>query len=122
LIDAGIARVVYAVTDPNPIASGGAERLRAAGIDVTGGVAEAAARQLARYFLHHVETRQPWVIAKSASSLDGRVATRTGHSQWITGDDARRAGHRLRQATDAILVGIETVLADDPARVTTFKR
>lgn len=115
LIDAGIARVVYAVTDPNPIASGGADRLRAAGIEVTGGVAEAAARQLARYFLHHVETHRPWVIAKSASSLDGRIATRTGHSQWITGDDARRAGHRLRQATDAILVGIETVLADDPA-------
>lgn len=115
LIDAGIARVVYAVTDPNPIASGGAHRLAAAGIDVVSGVAESAARRLARFFLHHVETQRPWIIAKSASSLDGRIATRTGHSQWITGDDARRAGHRLRQATDAILVGIETVLADNPA-------
>ena len=115
LIAAGVRRVVYAVTDPNPIASGGAGRLRAAGVEVVGGVEEAAARRLARFFLHHVETGRPWVIAKSASSLDGRVATRTGHSKWITGDAARREGHRLRQAVDAILVGIGTALADDPS-------
>jgi len=115
LIDAGIARVVYAVTDPNPIASGGAAALEVAGIQVLGGVEEPAARYLARAFLHHVETGRPWVIAKCAMSLDGRVATRDGHSRWITGAAARLAGHRLRQSVDAILVGAGTVLADDPA-------
>lgn len=115
LISAGVARVVYAVTDPNPIASGGADALRAAGIRVDGGVEEAAARYLARAFLHHVETGKPWVIAKSATSLDGRIATRSGHSQWITGDAARLEAHRLRQAVDAILVGAGTVASDDPS-------
>jgi len=115
LIDAGIARVVYAVTDPNPIASGGAAALGAAGVQVHGGVEEAAARYLARAFLHHVETARPWVIAKCAISLDGRIATRSGHSRWITGPASRLAGHRLRQSVDAILVGAGTVLADDPS-------
>jgi len=115
LVDAGIARVVYAVTDPNPIAAGGAAALAAAGIRVDGGVEEISARYLARAFLHHVETGRPWVIAKFATSLDGRIATHAAHSRWITGAAARRAGHRSRQAVDAILVGAGTVLADDPS-------
>ena len=115
LIDAGIVRVVYAVPDPNPVAAGGGATLRAAGVDVTVGVLEREARTVARGFLHHVATGRPWVVAKYATSLDGRIATRTGDSRWITGPEARAAGHRLRHETDAILVGVGTVVADDPA-------
>ena len=115
LIDAGIRRVVYAVADPNPVAAGGGATLRAADIDVTVGVLERDARTVARGFLHHVATGRPWVVAKYAMSLDGRIATRTGDSRWITGPEARAAGHRLRHELDAILVGVGTVVADDPA-------
>ena len=115
LIDAGVSRVVYAVADPNPVAAGGGATLRAAGIDVAVGVLEREARTVARGFLHHVATGRPWVVAKYATSLDGRIATRTGDSRWITGPEARAAGHLLRHELDAILVGVGTVVADDPA-------
>ena len=115
ILAAGIRHVVYALDDPNPAAAGGAEALRRAGVEVTQGVEEEAARALNRFFLHHVETARPYVIAKSACSLDGRVATRTGESRWITGPASRRRGHELRQAVDAIVVGADTVIADDPS-------
>ena len=115
IIDAGITHVVYAMADPNPRAAGGAQRLREHGIKLTQGVLEASARFQNRFFLTHLDTGKPYVIAKSASSLDGRIATRSGHSQWITGPEARQRGHQLRQAVDAILVGADTVRADDPA-------
>ncbi len=117
LIDAGVARVVYAAADPNPRARGGAEVLAAAGVEVLGGVEAAAAHdQNAAFFhLHGAKGDQrPWVELKLAMSLDARIADATGRSSWITGEEARAEVHRLRAAHDAICVGIGTALADDP--------
>ena len=115
LMAAGIAHVIYALADPNPRAAGGANWLQAQGVKVTMGFLEKEARCQNRFFLKQVMKRQPYVIAKSATSLDGRIATRTGDSQWITGEAARQRGHELRQAVDAIIVGADTVIADDPS-------
>jgi len=115
IIDAGITMVVYAVADPNPAATGGATLLEAAGVEVIHGILESQARQMNRFYLHFQAQKQPYIVAKYAASLDGRIATRTGHSQWITGPQARRRGHELRQAVDAIIVGSQTVIDDDPA-------
>lgn len=115
LIDAGIARVVSAVEDPDPRVSGrGHEMLRAAGAEVSTGVCAAEAKALNLGFFKHRLSGVPLVTVKIASSLDGRMALANGASQWITGPEARRAGHGLRAAHDAILTGIGTVLADDP--------
>ena len=115
LIAAGIARVVAAVEDPDPRVSGrGLAMLRAAGIRVdVGPCAEEAAELNAGFFLR-IKQGRPLVSLKLATSLDGRIATRTGDSRWITGEAARRRGHGLRAAHDAILVGTGTALADDP--------
>lgn len=113
LIAAGVAEVVYAVPDPNPLAAGGAERLRAAGLKVRH-VPMAEADRLARPWIYSLRAPRPWVTAKLAMSLDGRTATRSGASKWITGELARGRGHDLRQVSDAILIGVGTVLADDP--------
>jgi diaminohydroxyphosphoribosylaminopyrimidine deaminase / 5-amino-6-(5-phosphoribosylamino)uracil reductase len=116
LVDAGIARVVVGVEDPDPqVAGRGLARLRAAGVEVdVGCLAEAAADQLAPY-LHHRRSGRPWVVLKLAATLDGRIAAPDGTSRWITGADARRDVHRVRAESDAILVGAGTVRADDPA-------
>lgn len=116
VLEAGVARVVVALTDPDPkVAGAGLQRLRDAGVEVELGVgAEAAASQLAPY-LHHRRTGRPWVVLKLAASLDGRTAAPDGTSQWITGEEARLDAHRLRADSDAILVGAGTVRADDPA-------
>jgi len=112
---AGIARLVYATPDPNPKATGGAERLRSVGLLVEGGVEREAADQLNAAFLHRfAEVERPWVALKLALSLDARVADREGRSAWITGEEARAEAHRLRAGFDGIAVGIGTVLADDP--------
>lgn len=115
LIDAGVARVVYALDDPNPIAGGGADRLRAAGIDVTSGVLADEAEELLRPWLTSVRLGRPFVTVKWASTLDGRAAAADGTSQWITGTAARQRVHEQRGTHDAIAVGTGTVLADDPA-------
>lgn len=116
LVKAGVARVVAAVQDSDPRVSGkGYDILRAAGIAVTTGVmADAAARDHAGFFLRLGQGR-PWVTLKLALSLDGRIATATGESQWITGPEARRAVHALRARHDAVMVGAGTARADDPA-------
>ena len=114
LIEAGVAEVIYALPDPNPLAAGGAARLRAAGVPARPGPCENEARELVRPWLHGLTSPLPWVTAKIASTLDGRTATRTGESKWITGEAARARGHDLRQASDAVLIGGGTVLADDP--------
>jgi len=115
IIDAGIRHVVFATTDTNPSAGGGAAFLAQQGIDVTAGVLEDEAIHVNRYFFHHVKTGLPFVVAKTATSFDGRIATHTGHSQWITGPEARQRGHELRQSVDVIMVGADTVLKDDPS-------
>lgn len=113
LIEAGVARVVYAVPDPNPLARGGAERLREAGI-VVDRLVHAAADELARPFIKRVTTGLPWVTAKWAQSIDGAVALADGDSRWISCARSRRMVHRERGRVDAVLTGIGTVLADDP--------
>ncbi len=115
LIAAGVRRVVAALADPNPIAGGGVDRLRAAGIAVDVDVAADRARRVHEVFLHGLTHDRPVVIAKTASSIDGYIADHTGASRWITGPGAREAGHRLRAEVDAVLVGSGTALADDPA-------
>ena len=114
LIAAGIARVVYARADENPAKAGGAAALRAAGIDAVLSAESPTASRLSEPFLKRVRTGTPWVIAKWAQTIDGRVATRTGESKWISGEWARRRVHALRGRVDAILTGIGTVVADDP--------
>ncbi len=114
IIRAGVRRVVMAMHDPDRQAAGGANRLRAAGVEVSEGVRGAEARRLNEFFTTHRLTGRPFVSAKFAASLDGRIATRTRDARWITGDRARAHGHRLRHRYDAILVGSGTVLADDP--------
>ncbi|MFP5320728.1 MAG: bifunctional diaminohydroxyphosphoribosylaminopyrimidine deaminase/5-amino-6-(5-phosphoribosylamino)uracil reductase RibD [Acidimicrobiia bacterium] len=116
LVEAGIRRVVVAVTDPDPRVSGqGIERLRAAGVDVTVGPgAEAVERQLQAY-LHQRRTGRPYVVLKLAATLDGRTAAPDGSSRWITGAAARADVHRLRAESDSIVVGAGTVRADDPS-------
>lgn len=114
LLEAGVARVVAAVADPHPLARGGLDVLRAAGVDVELGVeGEAAARQN-EVFLHVAASGRPFVTCKTAVSLDGRIAAADGTSQWLTSAPARQHAHALRAAADAVVVGSGTVLADDP--------
>jgi diaminohydroxyphosphoribosylaminopyrimidine deaminase/5-amino-6-(5-phosphoribosylamino)uracil reductase len=115
IIAAGVARVVAAVADPSPEAGGGAQRLRAAGIDCMVGSLEAEARELNAPFFHSFTSDRPWVTLKLAVSLDGAIADASRKPGRLTGDDARRETHRLRAGHDAIAVGIGTALADDPA-------
>lgn len=115
LLDAGIARVVYAQADPNPAATGGAARLRAAGADVVGPACPDEARALNPVWTRAMELGRPYVTWKVAASLDGRTAAADGTSRWITSAAARRDTHRRRGAVDTVLVGTGTLLADDPA-------
>ncbi len=114
LISARVARVVFAREDPTPGKGGGAARLREAGIAAERSNACPLATGLSAPFIKRATTDLPWVIAKWAQTIDGRVATRAGESQWISGTRARARVHRLRARVDAILTGIGTVLADDP--------
>lgn len=115
LIDAGIARVVFALADPNPPAVGGATALADAGVEVVADAAPDRAREVHEVFLHGIATGRPLVIWKAAMSLDGRIADADGTSQWITSETTRLEGHRLRAEVDAIVVGSQTAVADDPS-------
>lgn len=116
IIAAGIARVIVGLRDPNPLVAGrGIEQLKQAGIEVEVGVLEKALSHQNRMFLTGMEKKRPRVLMKAAMSLDGKIATRTGSSKWITGPEARAEVHRMRHEWPAILVGIGTVLADDPS-------
>ena len=119
IIESGIKRVVAAMKDPNPKVSGrGFEILKNAGIDVEIGVLEAESRALNEVFLKFITKKLPFVTLKFASSLDGKIATFSGESQWISCEESRKYAHHLRDINDAILVGIGTVLADNPSLTT----
>ena len=116
LIRAGVAKVISAMRDPNPLVDGsGNHKLKAAGIEVQTGLMESLARNLNPGFISRFERSRPWVRAKIAGSLDGRKTGPDGESKWITSEHARADGHRWRARASAILTGIETVLADDPS-------
>src|SRR5690625_3837725 len=119
IIETGITRVVVAAFDPNEkVAGSGVAKLKQAGIDVDVGVLQKEAEQLNEAFFHYIITKTPFVTVKTAITLDGKTATVTGESQWITGEEARLDVHRYRHLHDAILVGVNTVIADDPSLTT----
>jgi diaminohydroxyphosphoribosylaminopyrimidine deaminase/5-amino-6-(5-phosphoribosylamino)uracil reductase len=114
LVDAGVRRVVFAQADPNPLAAGGAEALRAAGLDVAGGLMEEAARRVNRAWTFALDHGRPFVTWKFAASLDGRSAAADGSSRWVSNAAARRDTHVLRGECDVVLAGTGTVLVDNP--------
>lgn len=114
LIAAGVERAIIACTDPNPIAAGGIGRLRSAGIAVEVGLLRSDAEAVNIVWLSAIRRRRPYVVAKAAMSLDGRIALASGESRWISGERSRAESHRLRAACGAVLVGRGTVEADDP--------
>jgi diaminohydroxyphosphoribosylaminopyrimidine deaminase / 5-amino-6-(5-phosphoribosylamino)uracil reductase len=119
ILDAGVARVVSASMDPNPLVNGkGLERLRAEGVAVWTGVLESEADALNRPFFKSMRTGLPFVTLKVAATLDGKLASASGDSRWVTGDEARADVHRLRSGVDALLVGAGTVRADNPQLTT----
>ena len=119
ILRSGVQRVVVAMQDPNTdVKGGGIDFLKKNGIDISLGICETKAKRLNEIFVKYIRTKRPFVILKCAATLDGRIATRTGDSRWVTNEQSRGAVHRLRHAVDAILVGIGTVNADDPSLTT----
>ena len=114
ILDAGLARVVIGCPDPAPHVAGAVDRLRSAGVHVDVGLMEGECTALVADFAKHIRTGLPFVTLKAAVTLDGKIATRSGDSKWITGEEARTEAHRMRDRSDAILVGVGTVLSDDP--------
>lgn len=120
ILRAGVRRVIVGARDPNPQVQGIAT-LKAQGVEVISGVLQEACSRLNEAFNFAIVEHRPFVVLKAAMSLDGRIATHTGHSQWITSAQAREAGHHLRNELDAILVGVKTVLADNPSLTARFE-
>ncbi len=119
IVDANINRVVVAMKDPNPdVKGGGIDYLKQHGIDIVLGVCKDKAKKLNEAFIKYVGTKRPFVIIKCAATLDGRIATKTGDSRWVSGKESRAFVHRLRHAVDAIMIGINTVKQDDPSLTT----
>ena len=123
ILSSGIKKVVVGMKDPNPKVSGdGCGFLAEKGVEVRTGVLESECRRINEAYLNFVSTGRPFVVAKSALTMDGWTATVTGHSRWVTNEKSRRFVHRLRDRLDGVLVGVGTVLADDPMLTTRLKR
>jgi diaminohydroxyphosphoribosylaminopyrimidine deaminase / 5-amino-6-(5-phosphoribosylamino)uracil reductase len=123
ILESGVTRVVVAMQDPNPDVTGGGIRfLREKGLQVDVGIEEKQATRLNEFFIKYVQTKRPFVILKTAATLDGRIATRTGDSKWVTGPSARNFVHTVRHAVDGIMVGLGTVNQDDPSLTTRLER
>jgi len=123
IIEAGISRIFVGMEDPNPkVAGKGIARLRDAGLDVIVGILEEYCRQLNEAYIKYITTNTPFVTLKIAASMDGRIATHAGHSHWITNEKSRCYVHRLRDENDAILIGIGTLLQDNPKLTTRLPR
>jgi len=123
ILKSGIRRVVVGMKDPNPqVIGGGCDFLKSRGVDVTTGIMEADCRRLNEDFLKLATAGRPFVIGKSAMTLDGWTATSTGHSKWVTNKTSRAFVHSLRDRVDAVMVGVGTLLADDPSLTTRLKR
>jgi diaminohydroxyphosphoribosylaminopyrimidine deaminase/5-amino-6-(5-phosphoribosylamino)uracil reductase len=123
ILKSGIKRVVVGMKDPNPdVEGGGCAFLSRMGLAVETGILEEKCRRLNEAFIKYIELRVPFVIVKSAVTMDGWIATKKGHSKWITNEKSRHFVHRLRNSVDAILVGVGTVIADDPSLTTRLKR
>ncbi len=119
VVTAGIKRVVAAMNDPNSgVKGGGLDYLNTHGISITVGVCEKQAKKLNEVFIKYVRTKRPFTIIKCAATLDGRIATKTGDSRWVTGEESRQFVHQLRHAVDAIMVGMNTVEKDNPSLTT----
>jgi len=119
IVDANINRVIVAMKDPNPdVKGGGIDYLKQHGIDIVLGVCKDKAKKLNEAFIKYIGTKRPFVIIKCAATLDGRIATKTGDSRWVSGKESRAFVHRLRHAVDAIMIGINTVKQDDPSLTT----
>lgn len=121
--ESAVSRVVVAMQDPNPSVAGrGIKLLREAGIEVEVGVLEDQSRRLNERFIHNMLTKRPFVLSKYAMTLDGKIAAHTGHSKWVTGEAAREDVHHIRHEVDGILVGVGTVIADNPTLTTRLKK
>ncbi|MDM8526499.1 bifunctional diaminohydroxyphosphoribosylaminopyrimidine deaminase/5-amino-6-(5-phosphoribosylamino)uracil reductase RibD [Desulfococcaceae bacterium HSG8] len=119
ILSSGIRRVVVAMDDPNPdVRGGGNDYLRKQGIDITSGICEEEARKLNEVFIKYIRTKRPFVILKCAMTLDGRIATKTGDSKWVSGEASRKFVHRVRHAVDGIMVGMGTIRKDNPSLTT----
>ena len=115
IINAGIKKVVISMTDPNPLVCGeGIRRLREAGLEVLSGLLEDEARRLNEAFIKYITTGKPFLMLKAAMTLDGKIAAKSGNSKWISGESSRSFAHELRSISDGVIVGIDTVLQDDP--------
>ncbi|MBW1758780.1 MAG: bifunctional diaminohydroxyphosphoribosylaminopyrimidine deaminase/5-amino-6-(5-phosphoribosylamino)uracil reductase RibD [Deltaproteobacteria bacterium] len=122
ILQSGISRVVVAMKDPNPDVKGkGMDYLKAKGVKITSGVCRDEAKKLNEIFIKYIQTKRPFVILKCAATLDGRIATKTGDSKWVTGPESREFVHKVRHAVDSIMVGIGTVEKDDPSLTTRLK-
>lgn len=122
LVEAGVKKVVVGMEDPNPLVKGrGLEILRKAGLDIEVGILEKECLRLNECFLKYILKKEPFVILKVAATLDGKIATRNGDSKWISGEISRRLVHRFRDEVDGVLVGIGTILKDDPMLTTRLR-